>query len=186
MVDLMSLWLPIVLSAVAVFVGSSVIHMVLGYHKSDYSAMPEEDNVRAAMRQGKVQPGHYSLPHCVDMKELENPDVQKKFVEGPVAFVTVLPSGLPSMGKSLVSWFVFCLVMATFVAYLTGRTVAPGADFLAVFRVAGTVAFLGFAGSTPSESIWKGQPWSITAKHLLDGLIYSLLVGGVFAGLWPS
>ncbi len=83
MVYLTSLWLPIVLSAVAVFFGSSILHMVLSYHKSDYSAMPGEDEVRAAMRQGGVSPGHYYLPHCVDPKELANAEVQKKFEEGP-------------------------------------------------------------------------------------------------------
>ncbi len=184
MVYLTSLWLPIVLSAVAVFVGSSILHMVLAYHKSDYAAMPGEDEVRGAMRQGGVAPGHYYLPHCVDPKELANAEMREKFEEGPVAFVTVLPSGVPSMAKPLVSWFVYCLVMATFVAYLTGRTVAPGAEYLAVFRIAGTAAFLGFASA--SESIWKGQPWSITAKHLFDSLVYALLTGGVFGWLWPS
>jgi hypothetical protein len=184
-VYLTSLWLPILLSAVAVFFGSSILHMVLSYHKSDYSAMPGEDDVRAAMRKESVPPGHYYLPHCVDPKELANPEVKEKFEEGPVAFVTVLPSGVPSMGKPLVTWFVYTLVIATIVAYLTGRTVAPGAEYLTVFRVAGTAALLGFAGAHASESIWKGQPWGITVKHLFDGLVYSLLTAGVFGWLWP-
>lgn len=186
MVPLTSLWLPIILSAVAVFVGSSIIHMLLGYHKSDYQAMPGEDHVRAAMRKEGVGPGFYYLPHCVDPKELENPEVKKKFEEGPVAMVTVMPSGVPSMTKPLVGWFILCLVLATVVAYLTGRTVAAGAEYLTVFRVAGTAAFLGFAGSQAGESIWKGLPWSITAKNILDGLIYSLLMAGVFGWLWPG
>lgn len=186
MVDLMSLWLPILLAAVAVFFGSALVHMVLGYHKSDYGKMPDEDVVRGAMRKAGVQPGHYYLPHCVDPKELAQPEVKAKFEEGPIAFVTVLPTGVPSMGKPLATWFVFCVVICTVVAYLTGRTLGPGADYLAVFRVAGTAAFLGFAGATASESIWKGQPWSITAKHMLDGLIYSLLVGGIFGWQWPA
>ena len=36
MVGLAALWLPILLSAVIVFVASSLIHMVSGWHKSDY------------------------------------------------------------------------------------------------------------------------------------------------------
>jgi hypothetical protein len=186
MVYLTSLWLPILVSAVVVFFGSAILHMVLSYHKSDYSAMPGEDNVRAAMRQEGVRPGHYYLPHCVDPKEMANPAVKNKFDEGPVAFVTVLPSGVPSMGKSLISWFVYCLVLVAVVAYLAGRTLAPGTEYLTVFRVVGTAAFLGFSGATASESIWKGMPWSVTLKHLIDGLVYSLLTAGVFAWLWPS
>ena len=186
MVSLVSLWLPILLSAVAVFVASSIIHMVLKYHNSDYSKMPGEDNVLAAMGGEKVGPGHYYLPHCVDPKEMGNPDVKAKFEKGPVAFVTVLPSGIPSMGKALVGWFIFCLAIGVFAAYLAGRTFGPGTDYLAVFRVVGTVAFLGYAGSAATESIWKGLPWSISIKHMVDGLIYGLLTGGVFGWLWPS
>lgn len=185
MVYLTSLWLPIVLSAVAVFLASSILHMVLTYHKNDYSTMPGQDNVRAAMRKEGVGPGYYYLPHFVDSKHLTSSDL-KKFEEGPVAYVTVLPNGVPSVARSLVAWFVYCLVIAALVAYLTGRTVAPGAEYLTVFRVAGTAALLGFAGAHASASIWRGQLWSITAKHLLDGLVYSLVTAGVFGWLWPN
>lgn len=186
MVSLTALWLPIVLSAVLVFVASSIVHMVLKYHQSDYSKMPGEEKVLAAMHDAKVTPGHYYLPHCVEPKEMGTPEVREKFERGPVAFVTVLPSGVPSMAKPLVSWFVFCLVIGVFVAYLTGRTTAAGAEYLSVFRVAGTVALLGHAGASAGESIWKGLPWSITLKHTFDGLVYALLTAGVFGWLWPS
>jgi len=186
MVPLTSLWLPILLSAVAVFFASAIIHMVLKYHQSDYSPMSGEENVLAAMRAEKVSPGYYFLPHCPDMKGLEEPEMKAKFDQGPVVLATVMPSGIPSMGKPLGLWFVFCLVVGVFVAYLTGLTLAPGTDYMRVFRITSTVAFLGYAGSTATESIWKGQPWSNSLKHMLDGLIYSLLTGGFFGWLWPS
>jgi len=186
MVYLTELWLPILLSAVAVFIASSLIHMVLGYHKSDYGKMPSEDDVMAAMREAGVGRGHYTLPHCVDPKEMGNPEVKEKYELGPVAFVTVMPNGPPSMAAPLVSWFILCLVIGTIVAYLTGRVLGPGTDYLTVFRVAGTAAFLGYAGAAPVDSIWKGMPWSTTLKHAFDGLIFSLLTGGVFGWLWPS
>lgn len=186
MVSLTALWLPILISAVIVFFASSILHMVLKYHRSDYSAMPGEDNVLAAMRSEKVAPGHYYLPHCVDPKQMAEPEIKAKFEKGPVAFVTVLPTGMPSMGKPLGLWFAMTLVIGVFVAYLTGRTLGAGAHYLEVFRVAGTAAFLGYAGSVASESIWKGQPWSTSAKHIFDGLVYALLTAGVFGWLWPS
>jgi len=186
MVSLTELWLPILLSAVAVFIASSILHMVLTYHRSDYSPLPGEANIQEAMRKEGVGPGHYFLPHCPDMKEMGKPEVQEKFVKGPVALVTVMPSGPPSMGKPLVSWFVFCLVIGVFVAYLTGRTVGPGVEYLMVFRVAGTVAFLGYAAAQATDSIWSGLPWRIAIKHMFDGLIYALLTGGVFGWLWPD
>lgn len=186
MVSLTALWLPILLSAVAVFVASSILHMMLTYHRSDYAAMPGEDNIMEAMRKEGVGRGHYYLPHCVDPKEMSKPGMKEKLEKGPVAFVTVMPRGVPSMTRPLVSWFIFCLVISLIVAYLTGRTVAPGADYLMVFRVAGTAAFLGYAGAQATDSIWKGQLWGITVKHLFDGLVYSLLTAGVFGWLWPS
>ena len=43
-----ALWLPIVLSALLVFVVSAIIHMVLKYHNRDYKQLPNEVAVRAA------------------------------------------------------------------------------------------------------------------------------------------
>lgn len=186
MVFLTALWLPILLAAVAVFVASSILHMVVRHHRSDYKAMPGEDSVLATMRENRVAPGYYSMPHCVDFKDLEKPEVQERFKQGPVALVTVMPSGVPSMGKPLTIWFVFCLVISGVVAYLTGRVLGPGAEYLTVFRVAGTAALLGYAGAEATQSIWRGMPWSVTIKNLVDGLVYALVTAGVFGWLWPS
>jgi hypothetical protein len=89
------------------------------------------------------------------------------------------------MGKYLTLWFIFCLVISFFVAYVSGRALNTGAAYLAVFRIAGTVAFLGYAASQATDSIWKGQAWSTTIKHMFDGLVYGLLTAGVFGWLWP-
>lgn len=186
MVQLTALWLPIVLSAVVVFVASSVLHMVLKYHQSDYSKLAGEDAVMAAMREAGVKPGHYYVPHCVDPKEMANEDLQAKFKQGPVAFLNVLPAGVPSMGKSLLGWFIHALVISLFVGYLASRTRGAGAEYLEVFRVCGTAAFLGYSGSQAAESIWKGLPWSVSIKHIFDGFVYALLTAGVFGWLWPA
>jgi len=45
MVSIVSLWLPILLSAAAVFILSSIIHMVLKYHNNDFKALPSEEPV---------------------------------------------------------------------------------------------------------------------------------------------
>jgi hypothetical protein len=99
--------------------------------------------------------------------------------------MTVFPSGPPVMVKFLGLWFVYCLIIGFFVAYLTAHTVAPGATYRAVFRVAGTTAFMAYGLANLSNSIWKGQPWSMTVKEVIDGLIYALLTAGTFGWLWP-
>ena len=115
-----ALWLPIVLSAVIVFVASSIIHMVLPYHRSDYTPLPDEDKARAALR--GVTRGLYVIPYCTH-KNMKSPEVQEKYREGPVGLLTVFPSGPPAMPKFLGLWFVYCLVIGFFTAYLTWHTV---------------------------------------------------------------
>jgi len=182
MVPLASLWLPIVLAAVIVFVASSLMHMVLPYHKGDYHKLPEEDKVRDALR-GTTR-GLYITPFCTH-QEMKKPEVVEKYKQGPVAMITVFPSGPPAMPKFLGQWFGYCLVIGFFTAYVTAHTVAPGAHYLAVFRVAGTVAFMSYGLGHLSNSIWKGQTWGMTIKEVVDGLIYGLLTAGTFGWLWP-
>jgi hypothetical protein len=186
MVALTALWLPILLSAVFVFVMSSLIHMVFKWHKADYKAMPGEDAVMEVMRKHGVSPGTYVLPHCAEMSAIKKPEMIKKYEAGPVGFFNVMPSGPPAMGKGLVQWFAWTLVVGLFVAYVAGRHLGPGAEYLRVFRLAGATAFLAYVVREPVDSIWKAQPWGTTARHMLDGLFYSLLTAGTFGWLWPA
>lgn len=185
MVALASLWLPILLAAAVVFIASSILHVAVPWHRKDYSALPGEEGIRIAMQQAKVPPGDYIVPHCMSMKEVSGEAMQKKYAEGPVGFLTIFPNEPMGMGKSLINWFLFSLGVGVFAAYLTGHTVSAGAHYLEVFRVVGTVAFLGYAGCQPVSSIWKGQRWSTTIKHMIDGLLYASLTAGVFGWLWP-
>jgi hypothetical protein len=184
MVPLTALWLPIVLSAVIIFVASSIMHMLLKYHQSDYSQLPDEDKILAALRPANLKRGLYIFPFCTH-KDMKSPALIEKYKQGPVGFLTIVPNGPPALPKFLVQWFVYCLVIGFFVAYLTGRTLPRGTDYLAVFRVAGTAAFLAYGLGQLSNGIWKGQRWSATIKEVLDGLIYGLLTAGTFGWLWP-
>ena len=183
MAFLAELWLPILLSAVFVFIVSSLLHMVLPVHKGDVKKMPNEDAVLEAMRTGGTEPGEYMFPGCDSMEEMATPEMQEKLQRGPVGFMTVVPGF--HMGKSLVQWFAYSLLVGVFVAYLTRFALAPGADYLAVFRVAGTIAVLGYAVGNLPNSIWKGVSWKITAKFVFDGVLYGLVTAGAFAWLWP-
>jgi len=184
-VSLLQLWLPILLSAVSVFAASSLIHMVLKWHASDYNALKHEDEIRAAIRKANPAPGQYVLPHCADMKDMEKPELQAKYVEGPVGILVVSPNGLPAIGSALGKWFVFSALVAFMAAYLASRTLAPGTHYLQVFRVVGAASFLAYGFGSIPQAIWMGKPWSSVAKDLADALIYGLLSGGVFGWLWP-
>ena len=185
MVPLAELWLPILLAAVIVFVGSSILHMVLRYHRGDYRQLPQEEAVLTSLRSAGVTPGVYVLPYARDPKEHKKPEMQEKMRRGPVGLLTVMPSGPMNMGKYLGSWFAYCLVVSLFVAYLAGHTLPPGTHYPRVFRVTGIAAFMTYGLSQISNMIWAGQPRSTTAKHVLDGFIYGLLTAGTFGWLWP-
>lgn len=185
MISITALWMPILLSAIAVFLASSLSHMVLKLHRNDYSRLPDEDQTLAALRQAGVGPGTYAFPHCEDTKEMGSPEMMKKYEQGPVGLMNIMPNGAPAMGKYLGLWFVYTIIVGIFVAYLAGRTLAAGADYLAVFRVAGASSFLAYGVANFVDSVWKAQPWGTTARHAFDGLVYSLLTAGIFGWLWP-
>ncbi len=185
MVTLMQLWLPILLSAVFAFVASSVIHMALKWHNSDYHGLPDEEGARAALGKDSPAPGMYILPYCSDHKLMGSEDMQRKYKEGPVGFLILRAPGPMTMGASLSQWFGYCALVSLFSAYLAGHVLAPGTHYLMVFRVVGTAAFMAYAFGSIPMGIWWGQPWRSVAKGMLDGLIYALLTAGTFGWLWP-
>lgn len=185
MVSIASLWLPILLSAVAVFIASSIIHMLLTYHRSDFDTVPSEDEVMDALRAFDIPPGDYVIPCAGSPKEMGTPEFIEKTTKGPVAFVTVMPSGPPSMTGSLILWFLYSVLVGIAAAYVAGRALEPGAEYLMVFRFAGCAAFLGYAMALLQNSIWYKRKWSATLKSMCDGLIYALLTAGTFGWLWP-
>ena len=179
------LWMPIVVTAVLIFVASSLIHMVFKWHNSDYRKFGNEDDVRAAVR-ASTPPGMYIFPHCVDMKDLAGEAMQKKFREGPIGYVTVRPPGPPTMGKQLSLWFIYAIAIAaiagclTLGAYPMGRGSAHAAG-----HMVGLISFLAYVGGSVQMGIWMGKPWLSVAKDALDGLIYGIISALVFWWLWP-
>jgi hypothetical protein len=185
MVALTSLWLPILVSAVLVFIASSVIHMLLPYHRTDYTPVPREDDVMAALRPFNLAPADYFLPRPATSKEMNTPAFKEKWAKGPVVVMTVLPSGTNFMGAQLAQWFVYAAVVAFFSAYVASRTLAPGVPYLEVFRVVGTTAFMGYALGLWQMTIWYKRSLSTTLKSTFDGLVYALLTAGACGWLWP-
>ena len=178
MTGLSALWLPILLSAVFVFVASSVIHMALPWHKSDYPPVPNEDKLMDAIRPFALPPGDYFMPRAATREDMRSPQFAEKMKKGPVMTFTVMPSGPMSMGRNLGQWFLYTVVMSVLAAYVAGRALPAGAPYLHVFRFAGTAAFLGYAGALWPFSIWFRRAWTTTIKATVDGLIYALLTAG--------
>jgi hypothetical protein len=166
LVPIPALWLPILLSAVIVFVASSTLHMFLPFHKNDYRKLLDEDKVLDALHAADVTPGRaYHFPF-ITHKEMKSPEAVEKFKRGPIGLLTVIPSGAPAMGKYLGQWLLYCVVVSVFVAYLTGSTRAPGTGDLEVFRVPGVTAFMAYAVALIQDSIWRGQSWGVSFLNM--------------------
>jgi hypothetical protein len=185
MVPLASLWVPVLVSAVFVFVASSVIHMALPYHRNDFGQVPSEDGVMDALRRFTIPPGDYFMPRATSPADMKTPEYKAKVEKGPLVVMTVMGRGDYGMGKRLVQWFLFCAAVGVFAGYVAGRALGPGTAYRTVFRFVGTVAFACYAVGLWQNSIWYARKWSTTVKSTIDGLIYALLTAGTFGWLWP-
>jgi hypothetical protein len=184
MTGLTSLWVPILVSAVFVFVASSILHMVIPWHKSDYRALPDEAKVLDAFRAWGVPPGDYMAPRPSTPEDMRSPAFKEKMQKGPVLILTVIPGG-GSFASNLAMWFVYTLAIGVFAAYIAGRALPPGAHYLQVFRFAGATAFLGYSAALWQSSIWYRRSWLTTFKLTVDGLLFGMLTAGTFGWLWP-
>ena len=185
MVSVMSLAVPILLSTVLVFIASSILHMVLPIHRNDWRRLPAEDAVLDAIRRHDSPPGDYVAPHAGSPEAMKKPEFVEKMNKGPIVLMTLAPGGSISMGRNLLLWFVYVLVVSVFAAYISGRALGRGANYLEVFRFAGATAFAGYSLALLQNSIWYQRNWSTTVKSMADGVIYALLTAGTFGWLWP-
>ena len=186
MTSLPELWLPILLSAVFVFIVSSLVHMVLPWHKKDFGTLNDEEKIMDALRPFSIPPGEYMIPKAGSTKELGSPEFKEKLQKGPVAIMTVMPNGGQTMIKPLILWFVYTVVVGIFAGYIAGRALPPGTEYLQVFRFVGATAFFCYVVALWQQSIWYARPWITTIIGSIDGLIYGLITAGTFGWLWPQ
>ena len=185
MVTITSLWLPILLSSVFVFIVSSILHMLLPYHNSDFKKVPNEDEAIEALGKLNIPPGDYAIPCAGNAQAMKSPEYIAKMEKGPVLAMTMMKSGKPAMGGSLVMWFFYSVVIGIIAAYVATRAVGPDAYYLSVFRFVGVTAFACYSMALLQNSIWYRRNWCATLKSMFDGLVYALVTAGTFGWLWP-
>lgn len=186
MTALTALWLPILVSAVAVFVVSSIIHMTPLWHRTDYPLFPGQDRVLDALRPIGIPPGDYMMPRATSTAEMRSPEFLEKMKRGPAIVMTVLPPWSGSMVSNLSQWFVYCLVVSAIAAFVAGSALPPAAaTFSQICRFAGTTAFVGYSVALWQMSIWYRRAWAMTLKATFDGIIFAVVTCAVFGWLWP-
>ena len=174
------LWMPILVSAVIIWLASAIMHMALPFHKGEYKGLPDEAKFNAALE--GVAPGFYMFPWCGSMANMKDPDYLAKVEKGPNGFMSIVSGGV-NFGKNLMLMLLYYLLVGTFVAYVGWYAMGRGGDYLHVFRVTGAAAFLAYGLGHLPRTIWYRDPgfWA----YLFDGIVYALLTAGVFAWLWP-
>ena len=185
-VSISELWLAILLAGVLCWVASALIHMLIKYHNADYKKLSNEREVSDALRGGSPTPALYTMPFCADMKEMGDEAMQTKFADGPVAMITVMPNGMPAMGKLLGQQILFFIVGSVLIAYLASLSLLAGADSMLVFRQVFVASFLTYGWAQIPYSIWMGQPWSNCLRYLIDALIYAVVTASTFTLFWPA
>lgn len=184
-VALTSLWLPILVTAAAIFFLSFLMWMVLPHHRKDHGTIPDESGLMSHLRSQGIKPGMYAFPFCGDQKQMKDPEWIKRRDAGPSGFLNICPPGAWNMGGALAKWFVLLLAICTVAAYVGTLALDAGADYMMVFRVIATCMLLAFCSNVISDCIWKAHPARPVLMHLFDGLIYALVAGGIFGSLWP-
>lgn len=182
----LSLWLPVVVATIAVWILSALVWMVFGYHNKDFRKLPDEDRIRALFRDAKAGPGQYVTPYWMDAKGKDDKEFMRRFDEGPVGLFVVGRNGPPNMGLNMLRSLVYYFVVTFIVAYIARHTLQFGQDAYTVTRITGTTAIAIYALGGIPDSIWFYRPWPVTLKHIVDGILYGLLTGAVFALLWPA
>jgi hypothetical protein len=180
--------MPILISAVLVWIASALAWMIMPHHRGDFKPLPNEDAAMSAVRNLAIPPGVYFFPHMKDCKAMKtDPVAKEKFEKGPHGLVQIWPpEAFGNMGRNMLLSFIFYVVVGVFVAYLGTHTLAAGSAYLKVFQVTGTAAIMAYCFASIPHGIWFGTPLRNMLAALADGIVYGLLTAGTFSWLWPD
>jgi hypothetical protein len=187
-IALMDLWLPIVLSAVAVWIAAALAWMVMPHHKGDFRQLTNEDDVMAAVRNLRIPAGLYFFPHMKDCGKMKNdPVATAKFEAGPHGMLQIWPpDAFGKMGRNMILSFIFYVITGVFIAYLGSLALPRGSEFLDAFQITGTAGILAYCFANIPQDIWFGKPLRNMIACLVDGIVFGLLTGAIFGLLWPG
>lgn len=184
-VGLLSLWLPILVSTVFVFILGFFLYMVLPHHRTDFERIEEEERFSVELQNHKLKKGLYSFPYAASPVDTKDPEYQKRVETGPVGLLIIGPNEVSPSRKQLAIHLLYIAVLTAIVAYIAGQALGPGTEYLKVFQIVGATSFVAFAGGCFVLPIWFHFGWSMVLKTAADSAVFSLATAGIFAWLWP-
>jgi hypothetical protein len=179
--SLSSLWLPILVSGIALFFASFAAWMLLPHHKSEWIGLPNEDAVMQQIKNDNVTAGQYCFPYAASPEAMKNEPYKSKMSAGPRGTLTLWKAP-PNMGINMACTVLFFLIANAVIAYLAAMVISPGADRWFVFRFVGTAGVLTYGTANILNGIWFGRKM---VADIVDGVVYGLITGLIFALLWP-
>jgi hypothetical protein len=185
MQEISSLGLPILLSAIAVFVASFLAWVVIGHHTPDWNELPDEEATITLLQKSGAKAGQYMFPMMRSKEQMADESKQRRMDSGPWGTVNIWARPV-NMGRNLLQTFVFYLVASFFVGYLGTLALDPGASFSRVFQVTGTAGILAYAFGGVPNAIWFGTHFRSAIMDVIDGICFGLITGLVFASMWPA
>jgi hypothetical protein len=180
--SLASLWLPILVSGVALFFASFAAWMILPHHKKDWIGLPNEDAVMQQLKKDNIAGGQYCFPYAATPEDMKGEAYKAKMKAGPRGTLT-LWAAPPNMGVNMLCTVIFFVIANAVIAYLAGMVIPPGNDRWFVFRFVGTAGVLTYGTANILNGIWFGRRM---VSDIVDGIAYGLITGGIFALLWPG
>ncbi len=188
---LSQLWLPILVSGVVVWIASAVAWMAIGHHTKDRDPIPDgrEQELMDAVTRLNIRPGSYGFPDFFQCKDKNIPAAERK--QAMKELYNRHPQGLLrvwapiNMGRNMALTFLFYLVTSAVIGYLAWAALPQGATFAKVFQVVGTAAILAYCFAGFPGDLWFQEKRRAMAMNLIDGVIFGLITGAIFAWLWP-
>ncbi len=185
---LLPLWLPILLSAIAIWFISTIASMALPHHKQDWINLPDpptgEDNFMDDLRKRAIPPGNYLFPDFRTPAALKSPKVEQALKQGPVGHLSIWKTPV-TMGDKLLGAFIVHLIVAILIAYLTRLALPTSAPFAKVFQFAATAGILAYSFSSIPSALWFGAYKRTIIASVVDGIVFGLVIGAIFAWRWP-
>ena len=185
MVGIFALWLPVLLAGVAVFITSSIVHMLLPHHRNDFLQVPDEDGVMGALRGFDIPPGDYVMPSTGgDHQAMKSEAFQAKLAQGPLVVMTVMPKGTFSdmMGKTMAVWFAYCVLVSFFVAYATEKRRAKNPERFGRGAIEGVAAPESANNAAATSSFIPLLTIGLPANASMAMLFGALLILGISPG----
>ena len=172
----------------AVWIASALAWMIVGHHKNDNPALPNEQEVIDTIKGWNLPPGEYMFPdfrRCKGMTKEQKQAMYENMQKSPMGILRVW--GKISMGGNMLWTFVVCLVVSTLIAYL-GWSALPhaGSSFAHTFQVLGTAGILAYCFASFPGDIWFQRSRRAMTTNFIDGVVFGLIPGAVFAWLWPA